>query len=172
MDQPLVAIGKITGVHGIRGNLKVLSYAESLELFSLEGGVKLQTPRGGVQRTTITSVKPHGRRLLITVKGVTDRNQAEALVGYLICIERRHLPALEADAYYWTDLIGCDVETCSARYLGRVKNIIATGGNDVLVVQNPDNGEHTEILIPIVISVIKGVDLAARRLTVDLPQGL
>ena len=171
-DQPWVTIGRISGVHGIRGNLKVLSYAESLELFSLEDGVILQYPQGEVTHTAITSVKPHGRKILVTVAGVNDRNQAEALVGSLIRIERRSLPPLEDDAFYWTDLIGCEVETSQARYVGRVQSIIAKGGNDVLVVRNEGKGNRAEVLIPIVESILKDVDLVARRLIVELPQGL
>ncbi|MGB5984644.1 MAG: ribosome maturation factor RimM [Desulfobacterales bacterium] len=168
----LVTIGKVSGVHGIRGSLKVVSYAQSLSLFRVAEGITLHSPRDQVRRAAVTGVKHHGRGVLMTLEGVVDRTQAQALVGTLICIERRHLPELEADTYYWADLIGCEVHSPEAIYLGRVDSIIAAGGNDVLVVRDVRNGDRREVLVPMVADMVVGVDLAAGQLTVKLPEGL
>ena len=172
VDNTLVTIGEITGVHGIQGNLKVRSYAQSMSLFRREEGITLLSPEGGAQQATVHWLKPHGRGLLMALKGLDNRTGAQRLVGMRICIPRRCLPKLEADTYYWTDLVGCEVHTREKAFLGKVDAIIATGGNDVLVVRDRRNGARQEVLIPTLADIVVGIDLAAKRLTVELPEGL
>ena len=88
--------------------------------------------------------RPHKRNYLVGLKGVNDRNQAQALSGSRIVINRSELPVLEDDTFYWVDLIGMDVYTLPDRYLGQIKEIIPTGGNDVYVVRH----KSTETLVP------------------------
>lgn len=102
------------------------------------------------------------------LKGVTDRDAAEALVGSQIFIAKAELPGLEPDTNYWFDLIGLDVLTTDEKYLGRIESIIQTGSNDVYVVKNGT----TEILIPALESVVLTIDLESGRMQVELPDGL
>ncbi|MFP4040332.1 MAG: ribosome maturation factor RimM [Desulfosudaceae bacterium] len=161
-------LGRITGAHGIKGNLKVSFFGDdSLEL---EKGTRLvleKSPNGRQINCTVRWCKPHGRLFLMSCQEITSREQAQAVTGHAILISRTDLPALENDTYYWDDIIGLRVFTREEKFLGSVTGIIPTGGNDVYVVVEPES--QAEILIPAVKSVIEEVDVVAGIIRVTLP---
>jgi 16S rRNA processing protein RimM len=106
--------------------------------------------------------------VLLSLKGVTRRSQAEALAGREVFIDKTTLPRLEEGAYYWSDLIGLEVYAVDGRFLGRIESIFPTGSNDVYVVKHAGR----ELLLPALASVVKTVDLEARRMQVAVPEGL
>ena len=156
-------IGKIVGTHGVKGTCKILSYAESLDVFEPGTALLVRRSDGNENSYEIIRVKPHSRGALLTLKNVANREQANALVGTELYIGRARLPELDNGAYYWFDLIGMNVYTTEDRYIGRLDSIIETGANDVLVVE----GER-ERLIPFVMGqVIVHVDLDKGEIQVD-----
>lgn len=161
-------MGEIVGVHGLRGALKIRSYADSPMLF--EAGLKfyLESPEGHVQSRSVDWAKPHGKGVLMTIAGVADRETAMTLVGSRLLLDRSLLPDLEEGTYYWFELIGLSVYTAQGRYLGKLETIMPTGSNDVYVVRD---GE-AEILVPALTSVVQVIDTDQRRMEVDLPEGL
>ena len=161
-------IGKIAGAHGIKGNIKLISFAESLEIFEKGSSVVLLGPDGSRKKSTINWIKPHGRGTLLSLDGITNRNLVEELIGWELYIERARLPELEPGVYYWSDLIGLDVVTADGGYLGKIETIIQTGSNDVYVVKDQEN----EILIPALDNVVIDIDLKKKEMQVDLPEGL
>ena len=159
----VVLIGKIVGTHGVKGTCKILSYAESLDVFEPGTALLVRRSDGNENSYEIIRVKPHSRGALLTLKNVANREQANALVGTELYIGRARLPELDNGAYYWFDLIGMNVYTTEDRYIGRLDSIIETGANDVLVVE----GER-ERLIPFVMGqVIVHVDLDKGEIQVD-----
>jgi len=164
----ILSIGKIIGAHGLGGNLKVYSYAESPSLFRSGTRIFLNRQEDQQRRYVIDWVKPHHRFLLISLKGITTRDLAQALTGEEIFIEKAVLPDLGKDEYYWFDIIGLAVYTHDDAYLGKVESVIPTGGNDVFVVKK---GE-LEILIPALSSVVIEMDLKGKLMRVKLPEGL
>ncbi len=164
-------IGKIVGVHGIKGYLKVLSYSESAEPF--EPGRQLFVRQGGngpeayTEAYTVRDARQHKRLLRVAFEAVETREAAEALVGAELTIDRSELPELEAGTWYWSDLIGLAVYEGDA-YIGEVAHIFATGSNDVLVVTCGEN----ERLIPAVDSIVRRIDLDEKTMQVELPEGL
>ncbi len=168
----LIAVGKIVGAHGLNGTIKVYSYAESLAVFCQNRSIILKNAAGQEKNYKIKWVKSHTRVILVTLKGVTNRNQAEKLIGCELYIDKINLPELEKGTYYWFDIIGLSVFTAEENYLGRVESIIPTGSNDVYVVKNPDDDEKDEVLIPALESVILEIDLKRQVMRVDLPEGL
>ena len=163
-----VLIGKIVGVHGIKGTNKIRSYAESLSLFKPGRSIFIRERGGQVKSREIKWVKPHTGTPLLSLKGINDRNQAEALIGSELFILKEELPDLEEDTHYWFDLIGIEVYTTEDKYLGRIESIIETGSNDVYVVRD----DKKEVLIPALESVVLDIDLEQKRMQVDLPEGL
>ncbi len=161
-------IGKIVGAHGVKGTNKFLSYAESLSLFEAGSTVWICDRSGRQVVYEIKWVKPHGRTALMALNGVTDRRQAQALVGAEVFIEKARLPEPEPGTYYWFDLIGMEVYSTGENYLGRLTAVIPTGSNDVYVVKD---GEK-EVLVPALESVVCNIDCQRRRMVVDLPEGL
>lgn len=163
-----VLIAEIIGVHGIKGTNKIRSYAESLSSFKPGCSITVRE-RGGQEKSfEIRWVKPHTGTALIAFKGINERHQAQALIGAELFVPKDELPELEQDSYFWFDLIGMAVYTTADEYLGRIESIIETGSNDVYVVQ--DNKK--EVLIPALESVVLDIDTKAKRMQVELPEGL
>ena len=173
MSNPLtpadhVPIGKIVGAHGIKGNIKIISFAESLEIFEKGCYIALRGPDGSQKDSAVNWIKPHGRKALLSLKGISSRNQVEELMGWELYIEKDRLPKLEPGIYYWSELIGIDVVTTDGGYIGKIDSIIQTGSNDVYVVKHQ---EH-ETLIPALEKVVIAIDLDKKEMQVDLPEGL
>lgn len=163
-----VLIGKIVGIHGIKGTNKFKSYAESLSVFTPGRSLLMRDKLQREKSVEINWVKPHTRTPLISFKGVTNREQAQALIGGELFIEESELPELNKDTYYWFELIGLEVYSTKEDYLGRITSIFPTGSNDVYIVKDREN----EILVPALKSVVIDIDLDNKRMRVDLPEGL
>ncbi len=162
-------IGRIVGFHGVRGIVKVQCYIDSPAVFDDLNEIWIESDNGGLSRIAIEKIKFHKRNVLFSFQGIEDRDSAESLKGKNLFINQDRLPDLEDDEYYWKDLIGIKVfELESDSYIGSLKSIIQTGGNDVYVVKKEDE----EILIPAIGSVVKSIDLDKNSMYVDLPEGL
>jgi len=165
-------VGRVVGAHGIRGNLKVHSYAESLSVYQTGEGVLVALPDGSVRRRMIEWIQPHGRILLMAFETVTDRSQAESLIGAELFVDKARLPVLEEDTYYWFDLLGLRVYNTAGALLGCLDEVIPTPGNDIYVVKGKKNGQPKETLIPATGDVVLKVDLEGKTMIVDPPEGL
>ena len=167
-----LSIGKIIGVHGLKGTIKVYSYAESLSVFRPDALILIRNTKGLEKTYAIEWVKPHKRTILLSLKEVKDRSLAKTLIDSELFIEKAKLPELEDGTYYWFDIIGLSVFTIDEKYLGCVESIIQTGSNDVYVVKDPNKDKDNEILIPALKSVVLAIDLERKIMRVDLPEGL
>ena len=171
----MFTIGRVTGVHGLAGALKVWSYAQSIERFAAGTIVLLQADenRPGVSASspdktvTILGAAPHKKGILLTLEGVNSRTEAEKLKGHLIRVSRETLPEPEDDSWYWQDLIGLEVTDEHKGPLGVITQVFATGANDVLVVRSEQNHET---LVPMHKNFVASVDLETRRLFTTLPE--
>ncbi len=169
MNPDTVIIGKIVGVHGIKGYVKVHCEAESFSVFAPGHTVIVRDFKGASRAMEIVDARPQGRKQLLLLKGISDRNLAETLPGSDLLVEKSSLPDLEPDTYYWSDIAGMSVISVDGRHVGTVTSLIETGSNDVYVVQTPDAGE---ILIPAIASVVLEIDLNRKIMRVDIPEGL
>jgi 16S rRNA processing protein RimM len=104
----------------------------------------------------------------LTLEDVATAEAAAALRGHTILVAERDLPAARPDEFYTFRAIGCEVVTITGRCLGIVAEIFATGANDVMVVRD----DTSEVLIPIIADVVKTLDFAARRITIEELPGL
>jgi 16S rRNA processing protein RimM len=100
---------------------------------------------------------------MVLFPGINDREQAHKLINQEIAVHRRQLPDLPEGEFYWKDLVGLEVFTVEGKRLGRVKSMLETGANDVLVVRG-----DRERLIPFVQGqFVTSVNLDDGRMTVD-----
>ena len=164
----LLTVGKIVGVHGIKGGLKIKPYAEDTTFFSADRFVIVKDKAGQKNNYTVSWAAPYNKGIRLGLKEISSRNQAENLVGGEICTHKADLPELEDGTYYWFDLIGLAVSSASGDFIGRVENVMETGSNDVYVVRDGDR----EVLIPALASVVLDIDLEQKTMQVDLPEGL
>lgn len=161
-------IGKIVGVHGMKGYLKIYSFDESVDLFDPGRQIGLKRISGEISTVTVKDVQPYKNVLRVAFEEISDRTSAEALTGSELLLNRSELPEPEEGSWYWCDLIGLSVYGIDGSYLGRVENLFETGSNDVLVVKR---GEE-ELLIPVIESIVCDVDFEEGKISVDLPEGL
>lgn len=157
-----VNVGRVSGVYGVRGWVRVRSDCEPGE--QLLAYSPWQLDIGGDWQPYVPEAgRAHGPGLVAKLAGIDDREQARALVGADIAIARSQLPALGKDEYYWNDLVGLAVVTRDGRELGRVTGLMETGANDVLVV-----GGERERLVPFIPGqVVLRVDRGAGCIEVD-----
>lgn len=163
-EKERVFLGEIVAPFGIKGWVKIYSHTDPPEqILAYLPWILVQ--KGRVWQTEPLQGRRHGRVVIAQLEGVTDRNQAEALRGTEIYVERALFPPTDEEKgeFYWHDLIGMEVEDLAGKKLGRVVKLIETGANDVLVVR----GEE-EILIPwLWQAVIKEVDKGEGVIRVD-----
>ena len=142
--------------------MKVYSYTEPREAV-LDYKDWLLSRDGRWQRVVLAEGKRHGKAVIARLEGIEDRDAAAELTGSDIGVDRDALPAPGDGHYYWADLEGLTVVHKDGTELGRVAYLMATGANDVLVVDGP-----SERLIPFVPGdVILDVDIAAGVIRVD-----
>jgi 16S rRNA processing protein RimM len=157
-----VILGRVSGVFGVKGWLKVQSYTEPRDNIVGFGAWTLRMD--GVDRAfEVEDGHSHAGGVVAKLHGIDDRDRARDLVGADIVVVREQLPATAAGEFYWMDLEGLEVRTTTGIVLGKVDHLLATGGNDVLVLDS-----KPERLIPFVVdAVVKEVDLAAGLIVVD-----
>lgn len=166
-DTRRVVMGKVGGLFGIRGWVKVHSYASPPENLLRYQPWQLCID-GAWRALEVTAGRRHGKGVIAQLAGYADRDDARTLIGAEIAVERAQLEAPAENEYYWTDLIGTTVVNRDGVALGRVDHMIETGANDVLVVRDG----RGETLIPFVIGrYVLEVDLARKRILVDWEVG-
>lgn len=167
-----VLIGRIVGLYGVQGWLKIESWTEPrTRIFDYQPWLLTSAPPvdqhgPGAAAWEVKDVKgrAQGKGLVCSLPEVADRERAAALIGTDIYVARELLPSPEKDEYYWVDLEGLAVTTMEGVALGRVSHLFATGANDVMVVRD----EKRERLVPFVQgSYVRSVDLAAGTIVVD-----
>ena len=155
-------MGRIAGLFGVQGWVKVYSYTEPREAV-LNYDRWLLRRKDGWQEATVAEGQRHGKTIIARIDGYVDREQAAGLVGADIGVPREAMPETERGQFYWSDLEGLRVVHRDGAELGKVAYLLETGANDVMVVQ----GEQ-ERLIPFVLdTVILGVDLDKGEIEVD-----
>ena len=166
-SRDLVAVGAVVGAHGIRGEIKVKPLTDHPQRF--DAGSRLLLAEGGeVREVEIVSSRPHKNLYLVTFEGVADRTAAESLRGSTLNVNAEDLIPLPEGEYYDFQLVGLAVVTDEGEDLGRVAEVMATGGNLVLIVRD---GER-EVLLPFIDDVVREVDLAGGLMKVHLLEGL
>jgi len=163
-----LTVGRITGVHGLAGNLKVWSHAQSAATFAKGLKVRLVTEgeTEGESRV-IDGASPWKKGIRLTLRQVATREAAEDLVGKQILMNREDLPELEEDSWYWQDLMGLTVADTALGEIGVIDHLFPTGADDILVIKDRGN----EILIPMNRHFVNEVDLKAGKVTTTLPEG-
>lgn len=162
-----IVLGRIVGVFGIKGWVKVESWTRPPE--NILDYPEWQLGRAGQwQKVKVLEGRLHNRGLVAQLADAadsvwSDRDQVAKLVGSEIAVKREQLPLAAPNEFYWFDLVGLEVENLEGRRLGRVRELFETPAHDMLVV----SGER-EWLIPCVLGpIVKNVDLSAGHIQVD-----
>jgi 16S rRNA processing protein RimM len=161
----IVIVGRVVRPHGLAGEVVVESASDVEERF--EAGSTLRLGPAG-RRVEVAHSRPFGDRLLVRFEGMPDRTSVEGLRGLELTVERGDVPRAPAGSFYHFELIDC---VCSDRMLGdlgTVKALHEDGGGVLLEIEK---GER-RLLVPFVDAFVVRIDVAARRIELDLPPGL
>ncbi len=157
-----VVLGRVSGLFGLQGWVRVFSHTEPREGIARYHPVFLQR-QGEWRPFAIEAGRAHGAGVVLKFVDYDDRDQAATLIQSDIAVRRAQLPLPKPGEYYWADLEGLRVMTLEDVDLGTVDHVFATGANDVLVVK----GERERLLPFLKGSVVVEIDLEQRLLRVD-----
>lgn len=162
MHPDIVPVGRISGVYGVRGWVRVFSYTQPRENIINYQPWYLKQGDDWIERR-LAEGRQHGKGVVARFADCEDRDKAAAMIGAEIGIQRSQMPRPEPGQYYWADLIGLRVTNLDGDELGVVDHLIETGANDVLVV----HGDR-ERLIPFVLEqVVVSVNLEQGEIQLD-----
>jgi 16S rRNA processing protein RimM len=166
-DEPVfVIIGKFRKPHGIRGEIRMSVVTNFPELIkegqSIFVGHKYQA-------YTIKSLRWHGEDLLVSLEDMPDRTAVEIFRNVMVYLKSDEMPPPPEGEFYLHQLVGLDVITDQEEHLGKLKEVLLTGANDVYLVETP---EGKEILLPAIQEVILDVNLDEKEMLVHIIPGL
>jgi len=162
----LHVLGKISGYYGVKGWLKIYSYTQPRDNIVRYKNLKVKFSKNALwQDIKLDSGKAHGKGVVAHFDGYDSRESAASLIGAELAVYRSDFKRADKNEYYWTDLIGLTALNLDGVELGKVKSLLETAANDVLVINTK---EKEEILVPFVMQhYVANVDLDAGTITLD-----
>jgi 16S rRNA processing protein RimM len=163
--------GRVAGVFGLRGELKVAPSRIGDDALAAGVEVRATLADGTVRALRVRALRRHQGRPLVAFDGVDDASAAHVLVGATLAIDRSDV-ALDDGEYFDDDLVGCALVDAGDVALATVTAVEHYPAQDVLLVKLPPDRGGQRAMVPLVRAFVKGVDVRARRIRVELPPGL
>lgn len=161
-------IGKIVNIHGVRGEIKIIPLTDNPERFEKLDWLYVDI-NGTKFKHYIDGVKYLKNLVVLKLKGIDTPDDADALRGSFLLVDRKDAVELSEDSFFVCDLIGLTVYDENGNILGKLINVLQTGSNDVYVVKG---GDGREILLPALKSVVREVSILDGAMKVTIPKGL
>ena len=161
-----VCVGAVAGAFGVRGEVRLKSFTAEPEAIADYSPLTAEDGRSFDLRIT----RPIKGGFAARLSGVATKEAADALRGLRLYVPRERLPALPDDEFYHADLIGLDGVDTGGAPLGQVRAVVNYGAEDLIEVHAP--GRSATVLLPFTRASVPTVDLAARRIVADPPEGL
>lgn len=166
-DPDRICVGAIAGAFGVAGEVRLKSYCAEPTAIADYGPLYTED---GARSFRITLTRPVAGGLGARVQGVKTKEEADALRGTQLYVDRSRLPHLPDDEFYHADLIGLAVQDTGGVALGTVQAVHNHGAGDILEISGP--GLKSALMVPFTLVAVPTVDLTARKIVVDLPEGL
>ena len=164
-----IPVGRVTKTHGLKGELKFYpSMDDSWSASVKQIRLGYDNPVEDYAEYHIQSIRGINIPLIIKFEKIDSIEAAGELVGKTLYVLRDQFPDLPEDEYYWFQIEGLRVYDEDGHYYGNIEEIIQTGSNDVYVVRD----DEKELLIPMIDSVVKKIDLKSRELIFHPVEGL
>jgi 16S rRNA processing protein RimM len=160
----LVIVGKITGVHGVKGQVKVKSFTGDPHAIGDYGPLAAGDDGPMLE---IVHMQPHKDVFLVQFAGIDGREEAESLKGLELSVPRDVLPKAREGEFYFSDLAGLAVRDKAGKSVGRVLEVVNFGGGDLLDIAF--EGHAKSEFLPFNEATVPVVDLAGGFLVVDPP---
>jgi len=169
MSGDRIALGVIRKAHGVRGEASVEAWSDSPERFEHVSSVTLVSPDDSQTRdAVIESVRIHAGRALVKFAGIESPEEVQLLQNWTVEVPEAEARKLDQDEYFLHDLVGLTLIDAEGTARGKVSEIEETGGGVLLVVDGPRGRFH----VPFAADICTNVDLAAKTITVSLPEGI
>jgi 16S rRNA processing protein RimM len=165
-DSARLCLGVITGAHGIRGRVRVKSFTADPEAIAGYGPL---SDENGARRFDLELTGAQKGVLIAYIKGVDDRNAAEALRGLRLYVDRAALPEPEADEFYEADLIGLEATHEDGTIFGTIRAVNDFGAGVSLEIEDPAG---KTVVVPFTNAAVPVVDIANKHVVVVPPTGL
>lgn len=162
-----ICVGAIAGSFGVQGEVRLKSFCSDPEAIADYGPLYTED---GTKSFKVKLTRPVAGGLGARISGVDTKEQADALKGVSLYVDRAKLPSLPDDEFYHADLIGLEARDTGGVLLGRVTAVHNHGAGDLLEIAGP--GLKSALLLPFTLAAVPTVDLAAGRVVIDLPEGL
>jgi 16S rRNA processing protein RimM len=166
----LVAVARALRTRGIRGEIVAESLTDFPERFDELESLIAIAPDGKLSTLALEEHWFHGMRVILKFAGYDSIETASALVGYEFAVHESERVELPEDQFYDWELAGCLVQSVEGEEIGRVREIMRTGGVELLVVDNAATGR--EHLIPLAEDICVEIDVKRKLIKVDAPEGL
>ena len=165
-------VGKLVNTHGINGEVRVISTTDFEEdRYAIGAELYIDHPSlREMKRVIVATHRKHKNFDLLTFEGMKNINDVEKFKGGLLKVSEEALGDLEDNEFYYHEIIGCVVVTEEGDELGKIKEILSPGANDVWVIQAKGGGK--DILIPYIEPVVKQVNIEEKKITIHLLEGL
>ena len=163
----LICIGAIMGAFGVKGEVRIKSFCAIPAAIDNYGTLSDQD---GAPAFDLSITRPIKAGFAARIKGIHTKDQADALKGSRLYVARDALPRLPDDEYYHADLIGLDVVDTGGKLIGKIAAVYDHGAGDLLEIDGP--ALKGGILLPFTRDAVPTVDISARRIVADPPDGL
>jgi 16S rRNA processing protein RimM len=167
MADAKVCVAAIAGSFGVRGDVRLKSFCAIPEDVETYGSL---TTEDGSQSYDVRLAQSVKNGFVARLTGITSKEQADALKGVRLYVDRDKLPDLPDDEYYHADLIGLEVRDTGGALLGTVRAVHDHGAGDLLEIHA--TGLSSTILMPFTLAIVPTVDLRGGRIVADPPEGL
>ncbi len=167
MSQDRICVGAITGAFGVAGEVRLKSFCAEPTAIADYGPL---STKDGARSFTVKLTRPVSGGLGARLSGVKTKEEADALRGTELYVDRARLPKLPDDEFYHSDLIGLEAVDTGGVVLGRVVAVHNHGAGDILEIGGA--GRKSALMLPFTLAAVPTVDLGAGRIVVDLPEGL
>ncbi|MEQ1621796.1 MAG: ribosome maturation factor RimM [Methylococcales bacterium] len=161
-SKELINVGKISGVFGVKGWVKVFSFTEPRDNIISYSPWLLK--KGSEEKSiAVVDGQLQGKTVVAQLDGIADRDHAANLMGWEVFIKAEQLPEPSDDEYYWSQLVGLNVETTGGVQLGIIDGLMETGANDVILIK----GDRERAIPFLLDQTIVTIDLSAGKMIVD-----
>jgi 16S rRNA processing protein RimM len=168
-NDELVIVARAVRTRGLKGEVVAETLTDFPERFETIEQLFAVAPGGERKQFELENYWFQNQRIVLKFSGYDDVESAKALIGYEFGVPESERVALADDEFYDWELEGCSVENKSGANIGKVREILRTGGVELLVVEND---QHRDYMIPMAATIVIEIDLTKKKIVIDPPEGL
>lgn len=155
-DDGRICVGVVTGVHGLKGLVRIKPFTDTPESVAAYGAVETED---GSRRLELEVANRAGKgQIAVRIAGITDRDAAETLKGQRLYVPRARLPAPEPDEFYYADLVGLAAQRATGESVGKIRAVYDFGAGEVLEIVDAVGALH---MVPFTRDAVPEIDIAA-----------